>query len=369
MQSLLIRERILGLKHLDTTKYIRYRGAVYGDSGNFLRCMQLWLYALDIHQTHLEPYHPMIQSSLVSFIDLFRFMMIENSDTTIEIDDMEATRQLQTDSIVKLLKKIIVELLRRRPTESSEEATRIINEENYDRFLVVIVHFLIVVADFMRHCYYSSTNNSSSSKAEQEKMTFKIKQLVYELIKLNPTTNSRRSTLLHLASSCDSLMIIKNHQTLSASFPSTELIKMLLECGADANALDGEKNSPLHLIMTAANCRNENNGDDCDEDENHQHHLIRSPSPTQIYKDLLVARLLLNSGCHLDTCNANKKTAIDLNNERGDGGGDLNRLINPLKYLSLKCLAAKVVRKHHQNATIDYRTLLPESLVNFVDLH
>ena len=33
MQSLLIRERILGQTHVDTTYYIRFRGAVYADSG------------------------------------------------------------------------------------------------------------------------------------------------------------------------------------------------------------------------------------------------------------------------------------------------------------------------------------------------
>lgn len=46
MQALLIRERILGPTHPDTTYYIRYRGAVYADCGNFRKCILLWLYAL-----------------------------------------------------------------------------------------------------------------------------------------------------------------------------------------------------------------------------------------------------------------------------------------------------------------------------------
>ena len=36
-QALLVRERILGPDHPDTTYFIRYRGAVYADMGNFDR--------------------------------------------------------------------------------------------------------------------------------------------------------------------------------------------------------------------------------------------------------------------------------------------------------------------------------------------
>lgn len=37
MQALVIRERILGPAHPDTSYYIRYRGAVYADAGKFDR--------------------------------------------------------------------------------------------------------------------------------------------------------------------------------------------------------------------------------------------------------------------------------------------------------------------------------------------
>lgn len=40
MQSLLIRERTLGQTHSDTTYYIRFRGAVYADSGDFEMCIR-----------------------------------------------------------------------------------------------------------------------------------------------------------------------------------------------------------------------------------------------------------------------------------------------------------------------------------------
>ena len=55
----------------------RYRGAVYADMGHFERCITLWMYALDMQQKMLEPLSPMTQSSLLSFAELFSFMMSE----------------------------------------------------------------------------------------------------------------------------------------------------------------------------------------------------------------------------------------------------------------------------------------------------
>jgi len=77
MKALLVRERILGPAHPDTSYYIRYRGAVYADMGHFERCITLWMYALDMQQQMLEPLSPMTQSSLLSFAELFSFMMSE----------------------------------------------------------------------------------------------------------------------------------------------------------------------------------------------------------------------------------------------------------------------------------------------------
>ncbi len=54
MQSLMVRERVLGPAHPDTSYYIRYRGAVYADAGQFDRCIQLWMYALNMQQVKIE---------------------------------------------------------------------------------------------------------------------------------------------------------------------------------------------------------------------------------------------------------------------------------------------------------------------------
>lgn len=77
MQALIIRERILGPAHPDTSYYIRFRGAVYADAGRFDRCIELWTYALTMQQNILGPLSPLTQSSLLAFAELFSFMLGE----------------------------------------------------------------------------------------------------------------------------------------------------------------------------------------------------------------------------------------------------------------------------------------------------
>lgn len=423
MQALLIRERILGPTHPDTTYYIRYRGAVYADCGNFRKCILLWLYALDTQQKCLEPLHPMIQSSFLSFTELFQYMQKQltplNSQnqgreagggtnmtlndiikfSTNERNSMFSIQNMYTATVLKILQQAVEEikrglkLLRQQqensietPVDSSRsrknnliDSTQKIPElvnapsltpvqstkspaafdmSHFDRTLVVIVHFLIVVAESMRHC-------------SPEEM-FKLKKLVYELVKLNPK-NSKMSSLLHLASSRDSSSIIKNH-TLS-SFPSTEVLKLLLECGADSNAVDAEGNSPLHLAASnrtqlstvppipqpepEAGQNIENN--QAGPAQNNAAAADVSPQSPIINneRDKLIF-LLLNSGTHLDACNSHGKTAADLYKS-----GKMYQIINPINYLNLQCLAAKVLQKHK----IEYREHLTEKLANFVDIH
>ena len=204
---------------------------------------------------------------------------------------------------------------------------------HFDRTLVVIVHFLIVVAESLKHC--------------SPEETFKLKKLVYELIKLNPK-NSKNLTLLHLASSKESSTIIKNH-TLN-SFPSVDVLQLLLECGANPNILDNEHNTALHL---AAGNRSTSSSSSTSSS-------AASSSGSSINERDKIIHLLLNAGTHLDACNVNSKTASDLYK-----GGKLYNIINPVNYLTLQCLAAKVIQKHK----IPYKDALTTKLANFVSIH
>jgi len=83
-------------------------------------------------------------------------------------------------------------------------------------------------------------------------------------------------------------------------------------------------------------------------------------SPTASNERDKLIFLLLNSGTHLDACNSQGKTAADLYK-----GGKMYQIINPINFLSLQCLAAKVIQRNG----IEYRQALTEKLASFVAIH
>ncbi|VDM66056.1 unnamed protein product [Strongylus vulgaris] len=71
LQSLLIRERILGGAHADVHYYLRFRGAIYSDLGHVDKCYELWSHALILQQTHLTPLHMSTQTMFQAFLETF----------------------------------------------------------------------------------------------------------------------------------------------------------------------------------------------------------------------------------------------------------------------------------------------------------
>jgi hypothetical protein len=341
-----------------------FSGAVYADCGNFRKCILLWLYALDTQQKCLEPLHPMIQSSFLSFTELFQYMQKQLSPYGYDENNyfksnataasspptaasnnnhlMSSMLSMYTGTVLKILQQAVDEIKRGiQHIKHHDETTTTVaiavtptpttfDITHFDRTLVVIVHFLIVVAESLKHC--------------SPEETFKLKKLVYELIKLNPK-NSKNLTLLHLASSKESSTIIKNH-TLN-SFPSVDVLQLLLECGANPNILDNECNTALHLASSNRSTSSSTSSSSS------------STGSSTNERDKII-QLLLNAGTHLDSCNVHNKTASDLYK-----GGKLYNIINPVNYLTLQCLAAKVIQKYK----IPCKDALTTKLANFVSIH
>lgn len=381
MQALLVRERILGPAHPDTSYYIRYRGAVYAGMGHFERCITLWMYALDMQQKMLEPLSPMTQSSLLSFAELFSYMMSEgrnrnnNQRRSPPIGGLNlhnnaaqaaggehpipgpalgggapqlgahaqnpamrnnpgpqgAPNHSSSSSpnhppvnfcdIMSVFEKAVTEVKQGQEAFSNQTSTQTGNgnaspQERdityFNRTLVIILHLICLLTKLLPHL--------------DAKQTHQVKKAVFDFIKVGARGRGG-ATALHLACSRDSSAVGRYP---ICQFPSAEVISLLLECGADVEALDNEDNYPLH---TAAS---------------------NKPAKPN------VVSTLLDSGAHLDAVNGEGRTFGDL--LRGQA---VHEVVTVLKYSNLQCLAARAVRKQ----SIPHRGQIPAKLSDFVDLH
>ncbi|XP_051964179.1 protein fem-1 homolog C-like, partial [Xyrauchen texanus] len=252
MQALLIRERILGPAHPDTSYYIRYRGAVYADSGNFERCIKLWKYALDMQQRNLDPLSPMTASSLLSFAELFSFMLQDRAKgllgTSVSFDDL-----------MEILGKSVLEIERAvKQTQPGPDPVQL------SKVLSIILHLICLL-------------EKVQCTLEQEHF---MKETIYKFLKLQPCGKNGYSPL-HLAVDRNTTCVGRYPV---CKFPSFQVTSILLECGADVNSRDEDNNSPLHVAAS-------NNHPD-------------------------IMNLLISRGTHFDSTNSLKQTPCDLLDEK-----------------------------------------------------
>jgi len=355
-QALLVRERILGPDHPDTTYFIRYRGAVYADMGNFDRCVALWMYALELQQNHLDPFSTMTQSSLYSFAELFSFMLAEQrereesapsgagrhsesrNDATsgndgaaksdlAQRESMQRTPNIRVKDLITIFECAVVELENgirlgagRQGTPEGPPGPDTASDKDHNlfiRFLYIVLHFLMLMTCLLK--YFSPEDD------------LRMKKIVYRLVKLRPL-GTNGYTLLHSVCSKDRQRIGK--------FPEgsccLEVAKLLVEVGADVLATDDSGDTPLHCAAK-----------------------LKPLKP-----DLI--RFLLQNGAHWDQRNAKGKIPMECNTLWHTRTVLIRDVFSYMENASLQCLSAQVVVKHG----IPYKDgVLPRKLEAFVDLH
>jgi len=333
MQALLVRERILGPAHPDTSYYIRYRGAVYADMGHFERCITLWMYALDMQQKILEPLSPMTQSSLLSFAELFSFMMSEGGRNRgqvpfanlagggREVAESEGRGGDGTPrssmppvsfcDIMTVFERAVREVRAGQTALESGEA-KSGDSTYFNRTIVILLHLVCLFTKLIPHL--------------EKEQVHQVKQAVFNFVKIGARGRSG-CTPLHLACTKESSSVGRYPICV---FPSVPTIALLLECGAEPDALDHDGNSALH---TAAGSK-----------------------PVKQN----VIQTLLGSGCHFDLVNYEKKGFYSILK-----GQPVHEIANSVQHTTLKCLAARVVNRHQLHNDVE----LPPSLKHFISQH
>lgn len=333
MQALLVRERILGPAHPDTSYYIRYRGAVYADMGHFERCITLWMYALDMQQKILEPLSPMTQSSLLSFAELFSFMMSEGGRNRgqvpfanlagggREVAESEGRGGDGTPrssmppvsfcDIMTVFERAVREVRAGQTALESGEA-KSGDSTYFNRTIVILLHLVCLFTKLIPHL--------------EKEQVHQVKQAVFNFVKIGARGRSG-CTPLHLACTKESSSVGRYPICV---FPSVPTIALLLECGAEPDALDHDGNSALH---TAAGSK-----------------------PVKQN----VIQTLLGSGCHFDLVNYEKKGFYSILK-----GQPVHEIANSVQHTTLKCLAARVVNRHQLHNDVE----LPPTLKHFISQH
>lgn len=302
MEGLMIRERILGSDNIDVSHPIIYRGAVYADNMEFEQCIKLWLHALRLRQKGNRNTH----KDLLRFAQVFS-QMVHLKEKVLA----SAVEQVLSCSVLEIQRSMA-----RVDTAAESELPQAM--DNYESNVFTFLYLA---------CISTKTPCSSEERAC-------INKHIYNLIQLDPRSREG-SSLLHLAIS-SSTPVDDFHTNDVCSFPSAQVTKLLLDCGAQVNAVDHEGNTPLHVIVQ-----------------------YNRPISDFLTLHAIIINLV-EAGAHTDRTNKQNKTPLDKSTT-----GVSEILLKTQMKMSLKCLAARAVRQHQ----ITYRNQIPKTLEEFVEFH
>ncbi|KAK9516110.1 hypothetical protein VZT92_024066 [Zoarces viviparus] len=302
MEGLMIRERVLGSDNIDVSHPIIYRGAVYADNMEFEQCIKLWLHALRLRQKGNRNTH----KDLLRFAQVFS-QMVHLKEPVLA----SAVEQVLSCSVLEIQRSMA-----RVDTAVESELPQAL--DNYESNVFTFLYLT---------CISTKTTCGNEGRA-------RINKHIYDLIQLDPRSREG-SSLLHLAIS-SSTPVDDFHTNDVCSFPSAQVTKLLLDCGAQVNAVDHEGNTPLHVIVQ-----------------------YNRPISDFLTLHAIIINLV-EAGAHTDMTNKQKKTPLDKSTT-----GVSEILLKTQMKMSLKCLAARAVRRHQ----ITYRNQIPKTLEEFVEFH
>lgn len=318
MESLTIRERILGRHCPEVAHSIVFRGAVCADNGRFDRCESLWLHAMHLKQ----------QNSLSIQRDLLRFAQLFSQMLSINVS-------LRLKNVIDVLAACVGELERNQlklASPDSKDVTDVIDEE-YELNIVTVLYLITII---------TKLEKQKTSDINEENL-LEVYRLVYRLNQLSVRLRDDQS-LLHL--SVNGVTPVDDFHTDDiCRFPCVDTVKLLLKCGASMNVVDAERNTPLHTLCSTL-----------------QTVAIRMTDEDvkTVVKDL--TEIFIDAGIHLDAVNC-----VGLKASQVCIQASVEKFIRSYeeRAINLQCLAARCLALHR----VPYKDIIPRQLEAFVRLH
>ncbi|KAG6464429.1 hypothetical protein O3G_MSEX014505 [Manduca sexta] len=311
-QSLLVAARVLGPDHKDTVFRLMYRGASYADAFRYQRCIDLWTWALQIR---IEKDSLLYTDTCHTACALTRLLLDARGGR------LERARGLPAHADVSRVFSLLARhlpparrLLDARPVFKAQA-------ETFDRALRCVTHLMFLLVE--------------TAAAGRERA--RVLQAVRELVAADVRSAHTGDTLLHLCVS--RLNVIRStyfgdEVSVQPVFPSVNVVRLLLQCGASVCTRNEARSTPLHVAAIPYNFSTE------------------------------LVEALLEGGAHLDQPNKFGDSAAEL--------VALNRgsRVRVLQHVSLACLAARALLSACARAgQPPPYAALPATLVAFLDLH
>jgi Fem-1 family protein b len=264
MESLSVRERILGVHCPEIAHPVVFRGAVCADNGRFDRCEALWLHALNLRQNN----NISVQRDLLRFAQLFSQM--------IHVDTVD----LRFGNVLLVLEATVLEMERneqKMENPGPKDDIDVIMEE-YETNIFTSLYLLTIMTKLMKNKHTKITNENLK---DLYRMVWKINQMDVKL------RDGQR--LLHLAVNGVS-PVDDFHTSDVCKFPCLDTVKLLLHCGARVDCFDCERNTPLHTLAATFQ-------------------VFRPASSDLLSKVEDITKLFIDAGIHLDCVNCDGQTA------------------------------------------------------------
>ena len=213
---------------------LMYRGAAYADSLQYQHCINLWKYALELRvekDTILYCDTCFTAQALVKlYLDLHEKNCQGLLTTQIRLEDVISTIELLVRDLPRCAKLLGVAPQFRRQLDS------------YDKMLRIVTHLLHLATRLQDH-------------ADCLDLRRRIHHIVHHI---DPRSTAG-DTLLHLSVMKNNTLKSQNlfEEGQYAFFPSVEVTKLLIECGAKVNALNNSLSSPLHTASMKNNYKQE----------------------------------------------------------------------------------------------------------------